>query len=601
VHPLLRVNDLTVRYRSSDLGEFTALEGVTLDIAAGEAVGLLGESGCGKTTLGLALLGLLPAWGKVTGGSAVFRGRNLLTLAERELRKVRGAEISMVHQEPGAALNPVLRVGEQVAAVLRAHRQLSRERAREEAGVLLAQVGLGQETCIEAAYPHQLSGGQQQRVAIAQAIASGPALVIADEPTTALDSITQLEILNLLKSLREKLRVALLLITHDPAVIVRAVDRVLVMRAGCLVEQGATREVTQKPRHIYTQELLNSTLVGRQHKGHGPRIAPKPDGASIFVNLRSPQDLSEKDQSRRRGNLTGSADRRASEREDGDGFIAEPAPADGQFIEAETLLCAVNLYKCYVQGRWLSRGRNQVEALRGVGFELRTGSTLALIGASGSGKSTLARCLAYLEKPDAGEVWFGGRDLARLSPRELIPVRRQIQLLFQDPGSSLNPRFTAVEIVSEPLLTVRPSEKKESRERALALIELVGLRAEWGQRLPQQFSAGQRRRLAIARALALEPKLLILDEALAGLDLPIQAQIADLLLELQSTLSLTYLYISHDLSLVAQLADQVAVLHQGQIVEAAAMPELFAKPRSRQAINLVSATLDRSCFSDQYQ
>jgi len=592
VQPLLRVDDLTVCYRSSDRGQFAALEGVTFDIATGEAVGLLGESGCGKTTLGLALLGLLPLSANITAGSAVFRGRNLLTLAERELRTVRGAEISMVHQEPGAALNPVLRVGEQVAGVLRAHKDLSCEQAREGAAALLAEVGLGQETCIEAAYPHQLSGGQQQRVAIAQAIACRPALVIADEPTTALDSITQLEILNLLNSLREKLRVALLLITHDPAVLMRAVDRVLVMRAGCLVEQGATSDVTQKPRHAYTQKLLNSTPAGQQRKRHSRRIVPlKMDVAPIFANLRTPQDLLDMHQSCG-GELIGTSDRKASVPKENDESVAEPAYNAGPLIDPETLLRAANLHKRYLQGRWLSRRRHQVEALRGVGLTLRAGSTVALIGGSGSGKSTLARCLACFEKPDSGEIRFGGKDLAKLNGRELIPFRRQIQLLFQDPGSSLNPRFSAIEIVSEPLLTLNPGTKKQTRERALALIELVGLRAEWGQRLPHQFSAGQRRRLAIARALALEPKVLILDEALAGLDLPIQAQIADLLLELQSTLSLTYLYISHDLSLLAQLADQVAVLHQGQIVEAVTMPELFAKPRSPQARNLVGATLE---------
>jgi len=596
VQPLLRVDDLSVCYRSSDRRQFAALEGVTFDIAAGEAVGLLGESGCGKTTLGLALLGLLPAFADVTGGSAVFRGRNLLTLAERELRKVRGAGISLVHQEPGAALNPVLRIGEQVSEVLRAHSHLSCDQAREGAAALLAEVGLGQETRIENAYPHQLSGGQQQRVAIAQAIACRPALVIADEPTTALDSITQLEILNLLKSLREKLRLALLLITHDPAVLMRAVDRVLVMRSGCLVEQGAISDLTQKPRCAYTQELLNSTPAGQQRKRHSRPIVPKVDVAPIVANPRTPQDLFEMDQSCG-GELSGTGDRKASAPKESDEAIAKPAYNDGPLIETDTLLRAANLRKRYRQGRWLSRRRHQVEALRGVGLTLRAGSTVALIGASGSGKSTVARCLACLEKPDAGEIRFGGKDLAKLNGRELIPFRRQIQLLFQDPGSSLNPRFTAIEIVSEPLLTVNPDAKKESRERALALIELVGLRAEWGQRLAQQFSAGQRRRLAIARALALEPKLLILDEALAGLDLPIQAQIAELLLELQSTLSLTYLYISHDLSLVAQFADQVAVLHQGQIVEAVTMPDLFAKPRSPQARNLVSATLELSSLS----
>jgi ABC-type microcin C transport system duplicated ATPase subunit YejF len=260
----------------------------------------------------------------------------------------------------------------------------------------------------------------------------------------------------------------------------------------------------------------------------------------------------------------------------------------------ETLLSVANLHKSYVQGRPLVRSRQQIDALRGVGLQLRAGSTLALIGASGSGKSTLARCLACLERPDAGEIRFEGIDLAKLSRHELIPFRRQIQLIFQDPGSSLNPRFTAVEIVSEPLRTICIGKRTERAARALAMMELVGLPADTGPRLPHQFSAGQRRRLAIARALVIEPRLLILDEPLAGLDLPIQAQVVDLLTDLQARLSLTYLYISHDLSLVTQLADRVAVLHQGKIVEAAATSELLVNPQSLQAINLVSATLELS-------
>jgi len=594
VPPLLQVDDLTVRYRSSDRGQLVALEGVTCDIGVGEAVGLLGESGCGKTTLGLALLGLLPTAGNIIRGSAIFGGRNLLTLRERELRKVRGAGISMVHQEPGAALNPVLRVGEQVAEVLRAHRRLSRERAREEATVLLAQVGLAKETCIEAAYPHQLSGGQQQRVAIAQAISCRPALVIADEPTTALDTGTQLEILNLLRSLREQLQLALLLITHDPAVLMRAVDRILVMRDGRIVEQGSTRELTQKSQHAYTQELLNSKLLGQRHEGYKPRVAPTPEALDSADHCTPPHLMETHHPHREPG--TDATPEKGSGHEEVDASDCAPVHTDCQPTETEVLLCAVDLHKRYVQGGWLSRRRHPIDALCGVGLKLRVGSTLALIGASGSGKSTLARCLACLERPDAGEIRFGGIDLAKLSRHELIPFRRQIQLIFQDPGSSLNPKFTAVEIISEPLLTVRPGTKRESAARALAMMELVGLQADWGQRLPHQFSAGQRRRLAIARALALEPRLLILDEALAGLDLPVQAQIVDLLVELQANLSLTYLYISHDLSLVAQLADQAAVLHQGQIVETAAIPDLLAMPQSPQAIKLVSATVELSSF-----
>ena len=563
VQGLLQVDDLTVCYRSQDGRQLVALEAVSFEIAAGEALGLLGESGCGKTTLGLALLGLLPAAGSVMRGSAMFRGKNLLTMGERDLQEVRGAAISMVHQEPGAALNPVLRIGEQVTEVIRAHRQLSSEHAREEASLLLTQVGLPQEACIAAAYPHQLSGGQLQRVAFAQAIACRPALVIADEPTTALDKATQLDILGLLTGLRKKLRLALLLITHDSSVLAQAADRILVIREGRIVEQGTTKEVIGKSLDPYTQALLRSRPVIDWGKDHRLTLTPTPDKAPDHTSCCAPIRFDEASR-------------------------ADRAP--------ETLLHAVNLGKRYVQGRWLTPRRHQIQALYGVELKLLAGSTLALIGASGSGKSTLARCLACLESPDSGEIWFGGTNVLALSDRELIPFRRQIQMIFQDPSSSLNPRFTAVQIVSEPLLTARRGTEEACRDRALALMELVGLRADWGKQLPHQFSAGQRRRLAIARAISLEPKLLILDEALAGLDLPIQTQISDLLLELQGTLSLSYIYISHDLDLIARVADRVVVLHWGQIVETVTTRELFVKPQSVPACNLVRANLEIAGF-----
>jgi len=450
-----------------------------------------------------------------------------------------------------------------VTEVIRAHRQLSREHTREEASFLLAQVGFPQQACIAAAYPHQLSGGQLQRVAIAQAIACRPALVIADEPTTALDKVTQLEILDLLTSLREKLHLALLLITHDCGVLGRAVDRIMVIREGCIVEQGTAKAVIGKSLDGYTQALLLSPPVIDLRKDDRPTLVPTTDEAPNHASCRAPAHFEE---------------------------------ASRSDHEPETLLHAVNLEKRYVQGRWLSPRRHQVEAVYGVEVKLGAGSTLAIIGASGSGKSTLARCLACVERPDSGEIWFRGTNLVALTDRELIPFRRQIQLTFQDPASSLNPRFTAVEIVSEPLLPGRRGAEQECRDRALALMELVGLRADWGKRLPHQFSAGQRRRLAIARAISLEPKLLILDEALAGLDLPIQCQISDLLLELQATLSLSYIYISHDLNLIARFADRVLVLNSGQVVEAVTVSELLAKPQSVQACSLLSANLEIARF-----
>ena len=588
LQPLLQVDDLTVVYRARDGGETTALEGATFEVAASEAVGLLGESGCGKTTLGLALLGLLPPAGVVVRGSAFFGGQNLIGLGERELQEIRGAEISMVYQEPGAALNPVLRIGDQITEVIRAHRRFSRERASEEAGLLLAQVGFPREACIAAAYPHQLSGGQQQRVAIAQAIACRPALLIADEPTTALDRKTQLEILDLLANLRKQNHLALLLISHDFGVLAHAVDRILVVRDGHIVQDGKTREIADASRDPYTQSLLSysAAAAGRKncepgpvptlrnsanHTGHGGPL--RIDEAKHRDLLKPPEAFSE---------VTPSGGRR-------DPAITQ---IDRQAGDQKALLFVLNLQKRYQQGRWLSAKRHQVDALFGVELKVDAGSTLAVVGPSGSGKSTLARCLACLERPDCGEIWFRGVDLATLTNRELAPFRRQIQMIFQDPGSSLNPRFTAVELVSEPLLTDHRRTKQECRERALDLMAQVGLQPDWQKRLPHEFSAGQRRRLAIARALSVEPTLLILDEALAGLDRPTQTQIADLLLQLQASLSLTYVHISHDLDLVACLADRVVVLHQGQVVDATDTQELLAQPLSVQATSLLSATCE---------
>jgi peptide/nickel transport system ATP-binding protein len=582
---LLEVHDLTVGYRRREGGQSTVLDGVTFEIEAGEAVGLLGQSGSGKTTLGLALLGLFPAAGVVVRGSALFCGKNLIGLGEHELQDIRGAGISMVYQEPGAALNPVLRIGDQITEVIRAHRRFSRERAREEAGILLAQVGFPPQTCVAAAYPHQLSGGQQQRVAIAQAIAARPALLIADEPTTALDRKTQVEILGLLAKLRRKNRLALLLISHNFSVLAHAVDRILVIRDGQIVQCGKTQEIADASHDAYTQSLLSySAAAARRKNCRLGLVLPSnnsPDQTGSCRKLRIYQ-AKRRDRLRLAEGLRETTPCRS-------GLDASARHIDPPTVERETLLFALNLEKRYRQGRWPSAKRHQVQALYGVELKLEAGSTLAVVGPSGSGKSTLARCLACLERPDCGEMWFGGVDLAALTDRKLVPFRRQIQMIFQDPGSSLNPRFAAVELISEPLLTDRRRTQQQCRDRALDLMAQVGLNPDWGNRLPHEFSAGQRRRLAIARALSLEPKLLILDEALTGLDRPIQAQIADLLLQLQANLSLTYVHISHDLDLVACLADRVVVLHQGQIVNTTNSEELLVETRRGQANSVTTA------------
>lgn len=587
VRDLLQVHDLTVGYHSRGAENAAALEGVTFEVAAGEALGLLGESGCGKTTLGLTLLGLLPPAGFVVRGSAVFCGQNLIGLGAPELQQVRGSGISMVHQEPWAALNPVLRIGDQITEVIHAHARVNRERAREEAGALLAQVGLQRANSIAAAYPHQLSVGQKQRVAIAQAIACHPQLVIADEPTTALDQTTQGEIIELLGTLRKKLNLALLLISHDFGVLERSVDHVMVMRDGHIVQRGTAQEVAANHLDSYTQSLLTFPPPSAQRNNCRTGLVLKSHRSGGDTRYHGPFQFGESAHRNRRKLTEVVSVTSVSQH----GPSPVTLPVDAISGKSKTLLFATNLQKRYLQGRWPSANRHRIEALYGVELEVDTGSSLAVIGPSGSGKSTLARCLAGLEKPDGGEIWFDGVNLATLTDRNLAPFRRQIQMIFQEPGSSLNPRFTAVELISEPLLSDRRKTKQECRDRACDLMAQVGLQPEWGKRLPHEFSAGQRRRLAIARALSVEPRLLILDEALAGLDRPIQLQIADLLLQLQACLSLTYVHISHDPDLVARLADRVVVLHSGQIVEKTNTRELLAQPR----------TLDTNLGNETYE
>jgi ABC-type glutathione transport system ATPase component len=360
------------------------------------------------------------------------------------------------------------------------------------------------------------------------------------------------------------------------------------MRDGHIVQSGTTREVAGNYLDSYTQSLLSYPPLPARRENCRTGLEPKPYKSAAHIRYRGPFHFGEP-WHRDRPKLAELVSVTTMSHP-----AASPLPirSDPGTRESKTLLFVANLQKRYRQGRWLSAGRYQVEALYGVELEVEAGSALAVIGPSGSGKSTLARCIACLEKPDNGEIWFGGVDLAALTPRKLVPFRRQIQMIFQDPGSSLNPRLTAVELVSEPLVVDRRRTKQECRDRALDLMAQVGLRPEWGKRLAHEFSAGQRRRLAIARALSVEPRLLILDEALAGLDRPVQFQIADLLLQLQARLSLTYLHISHDLGLVARLADRVVVLHSGQIVERTDTREFLAQPRTVPDNNLGNETCE---------
>ncbi len=505
---LLQVQELTVCYAgSTDM--HPALDSVTFAVGRGEVVGLAGESGSGKTTLALALLKLLPPSARILSGAIRLNGHEILALGERAMEKIRGRMVSIIFQEPEMALNPVVKAVDQVAELIAVHRGWDARRCREEARRVLADVRFGDSERLVSAYPHQLSGGQRQRLAMALALACGPALLIADEPTASLDARLQAEWMALVKDLRARLGLAVLLISHDPSILAGVADRLIVLHRGRIAGEAEYGRLRHRP--------------------------------SIF---------------------------------------SAAAPASPRAQAEEPLLAASDLRKTYRQRRWLSlSGGLAVPALRGVSLSIDRGRTMALVGESGSGKSTLGRCLAGLERPDAGEVRLNGRNLLGLGSREFRKTRRQIQILFQGSAATLNPRFSALEIVAEPLKIVGVASRREQCERALALMDGVGLPARWSGRKPAEFSGGQRQRLALARALALEPKLLILDEPLRGLDLPIQAQLIKLLRDLQAALALAYLFISHDLRLAAELGDDLAVMEAGRIVEYGPAAEVARSPR----------------------
>ncbi len=515
LQPLLQVQDLSLQFSSSSSA---AVKGVSFCLDPGETIGLLGASGAGKTTLARALLRLLPPACRVIAGSIQFRGTEILQANEHELQKIRGAQISFIGQEPELALNPVVPVGEQVAEVIYAHSTHKRRLCREKSRSVLAAVGLP-DCHIYSAYPHQLSGGQRQRVVIAQALACKPALLIADEPTSALDNVMQAEILALLKRLKDRLQLALIFITHNPALLSGLADRVAVMYAGRIVEEGTFEQIYWRSRHSFTKELLKAI----------PALQPEALPMSRSQSL--------------------------------------------PLVEVR------NLSKSYVRGGWRSSTRSHVAALEDIHLKIFPRTTLALVGKSGSGKSTLGRCLAGLEDPDSGEILFQGKNILKLSRKELLPVRRRIQLIFQHSATAMNPLLSAAEVVGEPLRVLAGVPKKERHELALAMMEQVGISSQWADRRPLEFSGGQRQRLAIARALILKPNLLILDEALAGLDLSTQAQIANLLRQLQASFSLSYLFISHDLRMAAHLANTIAVMQDGRIMESKSVAELFSHPQ----------------------
>lgn len=504
--PLLRASALSVDYDAAGGNVVHALRSLDLEIAIGESLGVLGESGSGKSSLALALMRLLPKNARVVSGSIDYRGRSLTEFSPADLRAMRGAEVALISQEPALALNPVLSLGQQLADVLRAHGKPTRREVSARCGEMLRQVGFADPERILRAYPHELSGGQRQRVAIAQALVCGPKLLIADEPLTALDAATQADILELLQRLKRDLGLAMLFITHNAGALAALADNIIVMREGEAVAQG-----TMEKLQVSSDEYVQAILFPEKSLAHAAHTSPSIEIGSPLLEVRG-------------------------------------------------------LSKRFVQKRMLSRKEFVVQSLDGIDLALQPHMTVAVLGRSGSGKSTLARCIAGFETPDSGEILLERNPIAT-GEKNKCGARPPVQMIFQDAATSLNPRFTARQIVAEPLEIARWKSEAERTARAMKLMEEVGLDPDWAARLAGEFSGGQRQRLALARALAAEPKLLIMDEALSGLDMPLQAQMVRLLMDLQSRHGLTYLYISHDLNFISLFAQEVVVMDAGRIVE----------------------------------
>ncbi|WP_288898279.1 ABC transporter ATP-binding protein [uncultured Delftia sp.] len=530
--PVLEVQDLAVAYRDAAGQAQRVVHGVSFSVAQGEVVALVGESGSGKTTTAQAVIGLLADNGHREHGSIRLQGTEVSEWPAARWNAIRGRVVSLVPQDPTMSLNPVRTVGDQVGEILRIHGL--RDRTAVEARVLelLARVGLSQPALRARQYPHELSGGMRQRVLIAIAIALRPALIIADEPTSALDVTVQRRILDLIDALRRETGTAVLLVTHDLGVAADRSHRLVVMQGGRIQEQGPTLELLRNPQSAYTRRLL----------ADAPSLAPAP--------RRTPR----------------------------------PATTDDWAIEVEDLV-----HEFAAPGHASAHGRGIFRAVDGVSLRVRRGSTHAIVGESGSGKTTTIRAIVGLGRPTAGRISIEGTEVTGLRGEALRQLRRRMQLVYQNPFSSLDPRQSVFDIIEEPLLNFDPLPADERRRRVHDMLERVGLPAAVLQRRPHALSGGQRQRVAIARALVLQPQVLVLDEAVSALDVTVQAQILALLAQLQQDLGLTYLFISHDLAVVRQIADTVSVLRAGRVVDAGSVEEVFQRPTSDYTRELMDA------------
>ncbi|MEQ8820531.1 MAG: ABC transporter ATP-binding protein [Sumerlaeia bacterium] len=565
--PLLSIENLQVSFKTPDRDEVEAVKEISIRLAAGQTLGVVGESGSGKSVTAMSILRLIPTPpGVFKGGAIYFNGDNLLEVSERKLRGIRGRDVSMIFQEPMTSLNPVFTVGDQVAEAIIIHQNVSKQEAKKRVITLFDEVGIPDPERRFGSYPHQMSGGQKQRVMIAMALACDPKLLIADEPTTALDVTIQKQILELMLKLRDDRGMAIMFISHDLGVIAEISDYVAVMFRGELVEFGPVHEILTRPQHPYTQGLLACR----------PPLDVKVD------RLRTVADFLEGGEELDARGLAKSCHV----------YSDEEIKARHKDVHARPVILEVQDLQVHfpIKKGFFSKTVGMVKAVDGISFQVHKGHTLGLVGESGCGKTTTGRAILRLVEPTGGKVEFEGQDFSHLKGGALRSARKRIQMIFQDPYSSLNPRMTIKQAVMEGMVihNLYPNPR-ERVDKVAELLEKCGMPADAMKRFPHEFSGGQRQRIAIARSLAVEPEMIICDESVSALDVSVQAQILNLLKDLQDDLGLSYIFISHDLSVIKYMSDDIAVMYAGKIVEAGPAEEVYHHPKDPYTERLIES------------
>ena len=553
---ILSIRNLNLAFINDNI-ERQVLFDIDLELKKNEILGVVGESGSGKSVTSLSILGLLPGkTTKIASGKVLYEGKDLLEAREKELQSIRGNEISMIFQEPMSSLNPSMRCGKQVLEILQLHKNISARDAKREVLSLFEKVKLPDIHRAYKAYPHELSGGQKQRVMIAMAIACKPKILIADEPTTALDVTVQKEIIKLLKSLQQEYQMSILFISHDLALVSEIADQVAVMYQGKVIEQDTAENIFHHPKQEYTKALLKAKPSLGQRPRRLPTIRDVLDERAKEMDLITPKERQEQHKN---------------------------------LYRHPPILEVINIEKEFISNSGLFK-KKHFKAVDQVSFKLYEGETLGLVGESGCGKSTLGNLILNLEHADEGKVLYKGKDLTKLSSSEIRKLRKDIQLIFQDPFASLNPRITVGAAIMEPMIAHRLyANNIQRKDKVLELLHNVGLGEEHYNRYPHEFSGGQRQRIGIARTIALEPKMIICDESVSALDISVQAQVLNLLNDLKENYGFTYIFISHDLAVVKYMADQLLVMHKGKIVERGDADDIYNNPEKEYTQKLISA------------